>query len=157
MRVPLLLASLHALRADFIARDLFAGSTCSGAVFETDQRLASGCTPFESPTFASYSLACVNASAALIHLFTSPDCTGASSAIPYADPGSPFGCNSTGYSPHSSLVTCKPGDFAPLPNALDGALQCCARVTAWAPFQSPSLTPLLRTHPLPQSLTLAAP
>lgn len=123
MRVLLFAASLRALSADFIARDLFAGSSCSGAVFETDQRLASGCTPFHSPTFASYSLACVNESAALIHLFTSADCTGASSAIPYADPGSPFGCNATGFAPHSSLVTCKPGDFAPLPNALDGA--CC--------------------------------
>ena len=134
-----LLALLGSSAADFLAQDQFIAGTCSGEVYETELVAGNGCTqvpPDPTQRFASFSLACVNESAALVHFFKTTNCTGASSSFPYPSVIQ-FGCNTTEIAPRSVLRSCKPGAFAPLPSALDSALgPNCARA---------------RTHALPPS------
>ena len=114
-------ALLACASADFIGTENFVGQKCGGDVFETSVIFPSGCTAprTPSPSFQSYNLACVNASAAMLHLFATADCTGKSQSFPFTPVE--FGCNHTSIAPNTLLTSCKPGDYAPLPNALDSA------------------------------------
>ena len=157
--LALLTATLFARgSADYIGSEFFVGPACGGDVFETSQIFPSGCSLSRSPSpsFQSYSLSCVNASAAMLHLFASKDCSGKNQPVPFTPVE--FGCNASSIAPNTLLTSCKPGAYTPLPNALDSACQWRARPQ---PAPSPplffSLATLFSSLALTLALTLALP